>query len=203
VPNDCFSKASALFNGLKDIYEPAPKILPQIKSLLHTYPRFKPIGIRMCFYIMPASEYFAEDLKEDMTERSRNQLPYPKLKCFAQALLTTQRWPDLVHLVDGMDLTEEWGEENLYLGKPTEIETKYVVEKNSKIMSSRDDFPNTQPWAAKLGIPTKERRPKWQSIVARKKQRIGPYLPHDRYQTQFRRNGSIDPRLRDRRANLC
>lgn len=157
----------------------------------------------MFFGIMPASEYFLDDLKEDMIERSRNQLPYPKLEHLAQALLSTQRWPDLVHLVDGMDLTEEWGEENLYLGEPTEKEIQYVAEKNKKIMSSRDEFPNTQPWAARLGTSTKERRPKWQSIVARKKERIGPYLPHDRYQTQFRRNGSVDPRQRDRRANLC
>jgi hypothetical protein len=61
------------------------------------------------FLIMPASEYFVEDLNKNMLKHSRNQLPYPKLGYFAQDLLSTRRWADLVHLVDGMDLTEEWG----------------------------------------------------------------------------------------------
>jgi hypothetical protein len=65
------------------------------------------------FFNHAGIRYFVEDLNKNMLECSRNQLPYPKLGYFAQGPLSTRRWVDLLHLVDGMDLTE-WGYENLY-----------------------------------------------------------------------------------------
>jgi hypothetical protein len=45
-------------------------------------------------------------------------IPYPKLHVFAQALLERQSVGDLQDLVDGMDLSEEWGEEKLKYEDP-------------------------------------------------------------------------------------
>ncbi|KAI1843841.1 hypothetical protein JX266_009897 [Neoarthrinium moseri] len=168
VPTDKFSEAIAVFVRLHDEYEPADKILPQLRSLLHTYPRLKSKGIDMAFYIMPASEHFTEDFDETMMERSRNHIPYPKLEYFAQSLVRNQSWPELCHLVDGMDLTEDWGYENLYLGEADGKEIDFIANKNKKIMASYGDFPNLNPVLATLSPKPKDRRKKWLRIVGEK-----------------------------------
>ncbi|KAI1875052.1 uncharacterized protein JN550_002481 [Neoarthrinium moseri] len=184
VPTDKFSEAIAVFARLHDEYEPADKILPQLRSLLHTYPRLKPKGIDMAFYIMPASEHFTEDFDETMMERSRNHIPYPKLEYFAQSLVRNQSWPELCHLVDGMDLTEDWGYENLYLGEADGKEIDFIANKNKKIMASYGDFPNLNPVLATLSPKPKDRRKKWKRIVGEKERmdhkilgyvKTGPY----------------------------
>ncbi|KAI1877729.1 hypothetical protein JX265_003737 [Neoarthrinium moseri] len=184
VPTDKFSEAIAVFARLHDEYEPADKILPQLRSLLHTYPRLKSKGIDMAFYIMPASEHFTEDFDETMMERSRNHIPYPKLEYFAQSLVRNQSWPELCHLVDGMDLTEDWGYENLYLGEADGKEIDFIANKNKKIMASYGDFPNLNPVLATLSPKPKDRRKKWLRIVGEKERmdhkilgyvKTGPY----------------------------
>jgi hypothetical protein len=201
VPNDNFTGASTLFASHKD-FEPAGRILPQLYSLLHTYPRFKQKGVNFRFYILPASEYFISDLSESMLEFSiNNKVPYPKLEPFAQSLVSTQRWPELCQLVDGMDIDEGWGFANLQLGTPSEVELKYVEEKNKKIMSSYDDYPDSQPVGSRLSAKKLlNRSKKWKEIVAGKERRISPYLFPERYATKYRRKGSEDPRLKRNNA---
>jgi hypothetical protein len=48
-------------------------------------------------------------------EYSDNGIPYPKLQVFAQSLLDINNLTDLEDLIDGMNLTPEWGEEFLNL----------------------------------------------------------------------------------------
>ena len=48
-------------------------------------------------------------------ERSRSGLPYPRLEVFAQSLIDTKSLCDLEDLIDGMDLTEKWGQDHLDL----------------------------------------------------------------------------------------
>lgn len=60
--------------------------------------------------------------------------PYPNLEVFAQSLLDTQRLVDLTDLVDGMNLTEEWGEQHLDLDKTSDV--LYAEKKNEKIRAS-------------------------------------------------------------------
>ncbi|XXH02714.1 hypothetical protein Hte_009099 [Hypoxylon texense] len=103
VPNDQFLDASAIFTRLSDTYEPGPKILPQIESLLHTYPRLKQESLDFSFYIMPTPEYFVTDFDETMIGHSTNAVSYPKLDDFAQSLVSTHRWPELAQPIDGMD----------------------------------------------------------------------------------------------------
>ncbi|KAI2601793.1 hypothetical protein GGR54DRAFT_626957 [Hypoxylon sp. NC1633] len=198
VPNDQFSDASAIFTRRCDTYEPGAKILPQIRSLLHTYPRFKQKGVNFSFYIMPAFEYFIHDLDETMIERSKNDVPYPKLEHFAQSLVSTQRWPELAQLIDGMDLDEEWGTAHLHLGMPSQAEREYVEQKNIQYKSVQDQFPNSNLRIGTLSKTPMDRTEKWKALVGAKGSRIGLHLPKERYATQFRRKGSQDPRLRDR-----
>jgi hypothetical protein len=149
---------------------------------------------------MPASEWFVGDINESMLEFSRNGIPYPKMAPFAQSLVSNQDWPRLAHLIDGMDLSEEWGLENLYLGEPDEAEKNYVLDKNKKIRSSYGNFPNIKPGLATLFERPIDRKKKWQSLVREKERRIGFPLTKERYNTQFRRKGSEDPRFQPGRA---
>ncbi|KAI1258929.1 hypothetical protein F5Y18DRAFT_323786 [Xylariaceae sp. FL1019] len=198
VPNNDAARAAALFATSQD-YEPGDKILPQIKSLLDTYPLFKLKGVNFRIYIMPAFEYFLSDLDESMIEFSRNHnVPYPKLQPYAQSLVSTQRWPELVQLVDGMDIDEDWGTANLQLGMPSEAELEYVQQKNCKITASR---PGRNNAAGSLSSNKSFNRTKeWHEIVSTKELRIAPPYTPERYSTQFRRKGSGDPRFKEGKA---
>jgi len=48
-------------------------------------------------------------------EYSDNGIPYPKLDVFAQSLLDAHNFVDLEDLIDGMNLTAQWGEDYLDL----------------------------------------------------------------------------------------
>ncbi|KAI1444747.1 hypothetical protein F5Y02DRAFT_389045 [Annulohypoxylon stygium] len=196
VPTDCFEKASAMFTvtPLSETYEPRNKIQPQIGSLKHTYPQFALKGVNFSFFIIPAFEYFL-CCEPSKFERSSHNIPFPKLDCYAQSLLDTQRYLDLTNLIDGMDLSEEWGEEHLDLDKSGELE--YAKEKNGKIVSSLAEYPNSRP--SRLRETPMGLRQKWQTIVRTKQKRIGVEVPGHLYNTRFRTKGSPDPRLREDR----
>jgi hypothetical protein len=78
---------------------------------------------------VPASEPFI-NCDPDKCERSHGGILYPKLEPFAQNLLHTQNYTDLDHLVDGMDLDEEWGYANLNVDR---VPIEYIKRKNEMI----------------------------------------------------------------------
>ncbi|KAI1455992.1 hypothetical protein F4805DRAFT_254108 [Annulohypoxylon moriforme] len=196
VPTDSFRKASAMFTvtPLSETYEPWVKIQPQIGSLKHTYPQFALKGVNFFFFIIPAFEYFLR-CEPSNFEKSKRDIPFPKLDCFAQSLLDTQRYLDLTNLIDGMDLSEEWGEEHLDLDKLGELE--YAKEKNEKIIASLAEYPNSRP--SRLRDTPMDLRQKWQTLVRTKQNRIGIEVPGHLYSTRFRIKGSPDPRLQEDR----
>ncbi|KAH9885031.1 hypothetical protein F4778DRAFT_761696 [Xylariomycetidae sp. FL2044] len=200
VPDASFPDATAAFTSLGDKYEPAPGICPQLKSARNTYPRFKLKGVAFTFFVIPASEHFLGGLDATMIEHSsnNNNIPYPKLDVIAQSLVLNQHWPELAQLIDGMDLSEEWGYSNLHLDQFTPAELDYIANKNQKVKAA---------WEAVSGVDARggtistkvDRKKKWRTLVEGKESRIGPHLPHDRYLSQFRRKGSEDPRLKEGR----
>ncbi|KAI1389322.1 uncharacterized protein F4822DRAFT_196893 [Hypoxylon trugodes] len=193
VPNEDFKKASAMFtsNPLSDIYEPWTKILPQVRSLIHTYPRFTLKGVNFFFFIVPAFEYNIKWESSDL-EKSQLGIPFPKLELLARSLLDTQRQLELTNLVDGMDLSEEWGEEHLDLDRTGELE--YAGEKNKRLIASHCG--SREIPIPKLSEVPKDLRQQWQNIVRGKQRRINLELPKHLYSTRFRMVGSGDPRLR-------
>lgn len=80
----------------------------------HHYPRFKFVGLRLFFIILPSKSYHLE-VKPENIEFGPMGIPYPTLPAYAQSLLDGGNAVDLEDLVDGMNLTREWGEENLDL----------------------------------------------------------------------------------------
>lgn len=114
-------------------------------------------------------------------------LPYPKLHVYAQSLIDTQNGVDLEDLIDGMDLTEEWGEQNLDLEGDTD--SQWAQERGEALTADGAKFTVINPNA----VP---RRQYWQESVRNKKRRLGWKYSPEMYATRFRRHGSKDPRLR-------
>lgn len=197
VPDDLFDKATTLFSSapLDDKYDSWPKAMPQPGTLLHSYPRFTLKGFNFFFWFSPAFEYRASDFcgNPDKCEKSKLGVPYPKLEVFAQSLLDTQLFHDLENLVDGMNLTEEWGDEHLdFSGTGLE---EYIREKKRRFAETA---PKEGMWFG-MG-PCKDLKVRWQKIVRNKEKRVVPKLPAELYETRFRIRGSGDPRLRDRQV---
>lgn len=104
------------FEKLADVYQPfRPNVLIQAGSLVPHYPRFKLVG-KAVFFTLMTTQAVHMDLTPATIEYDRwIRIPYPRLSVYAQALLDTWKLTDLEDLVDGMNLTVQWGEQNLDL----------------------------------------------------------------------------------------
>lgn len=132
-------------------------------------------------------------------DRSLSGLPYPKLESYAQSLLYTQRRVDLCDLIDGMNLSEQWGEEHLDLDQTADV--AYAKDKNEQILASR--LPGEDPflYAGILSQPTSLREI-WQEAVRGKERRISVELPKEYFVTRFHAYGQGDPRLNTARTHV-
>jgi len=68
-------------------------------------------------------------------ETSKNGIPYASLVQFARSVLVQQLWADIQDLIDGMDLTIEWGERNLGFDTLQEESVKFVLRRNERLKS--------------------------------------------------------------------
>lgn len=96
---------------------------------------------------------------------------------------------EVQELVDGMDRDEEWGEENIDLDKPGEIE--YAKKKNERIRGSLKKFHTCIP--SMLRETLMDLRAKWRKIVCDKERWLLILIAKGRYITKYRRTGSLDP----------
>ncbi|KAJ4302019.1 hypothetical protein N0V88_002152 [Collariella sp. IMI 366227] len=186
VPDELFEKATTLFVHSLD-YKTLEPATPQPKSLVHTYPLFKLKGAEFTFALVPTFQS-SVDCDPTKCERSHNGIPYPQLRYFVQSLLDTQKYADLEDLIDGMNLDEAWGAENLDLdGVPRE----HINRKNEKICESLPGLPGLM---ASLST-TPDARREWAQALQGKRSRMVPKYPEDKYATRFRLLESPDPRL--------
>ncbi|KAM5438511.1 hypothetical protein MferCBS31731_005088 [Microsporum ferrugineum] len=164
IPDSQLERAVEVFTSNRDILEPCgPLPLRRSGSLDHKYPRFKAVG----------------------------RLPYPKLHVYVQSLIDTKNKVDLADLVDGMDLTEDWGMKYLNLEGDTDTEWLENLVQRLKEDGPKDRFmfvfPQPMP---RLKI--------WKEFVETKQSRMGWKYSSELYATRFRRYGSKDPRSRYR-----
>jgi hypothetical protein len=226
VPTHLVESASQIFQSEPNnqIYEMNPGGKPQRDPLLQLFPRFKIKGVDLYFTIIAADLVHLECIPSKL-ERSQMGIPYPKLEVFAQSLLETNDEVALADLIDGMNLTEEWGLENLDLEGTHDI--SWVKKRNEKInrnLPKPDLLPCTpEPdanglattqkeakEAASLTLPETDNDPYltelpiafskkevWTDIVNTKERRPGPECPTDVFATRFYpRKGGGDPRLK-------
>ncbi len=192
MPDELFEEAKTLFAQHPD-YTMLKSVMPEPRSLIHTYPFFKLQGTVFTFFIVPAHES-SIDCSPNKCERSHSGISYPKLEHFAQGLLDAQKYHDLEDLVDGMDLDDVWGVANLQLGR---IPIDSINRKNEVI---RESLPGLPGLIASLSTVPDGRR-SWTAAVQGKRSRMFPKRSEAIYATRFRLVGSPDPRLdRDRQV---
>ncbi|KAH6717576.1 hypothetical protein BKA61DRAFT_598006 [Leptodontidium sp. MPI-SDFR-AT-0119] len=190
VPAHLFVYASSLLLSPPhaNTYITAPPYAIQPKSLMHTYPRYKCDGLNLFFQILPSSD-FHFDCEPPNFVRSSNSLPYPKLGVFIQSLIDTHDRVALCDVVDGTDITEKWGLENLDLSGTNDVD--WAKKKNDTIRA------HLGSWNVFYLIPTTavSRRDTWEEIVQGKEARLGFKHPKELFATRFRLRASEDPWL--------
>jgi hypothetical protein len=100
----------------------------------------------------------------------------------------------LTDLIDGIDLTEQWGSEHLTLD--TENDSAWIRRKNEKIRVSVPFTPNS----CLLELPTNTSNLKetWVERIRSKERQIGAEFAAGYWATRFRSRGSPDPRSTER-----
>lgn len=195
-------QATAAFALDKQHYEPRPSLNPGLKPLAHTYQRFAALDFHtdagenetgFCFRVVPATEYFAMSFAfARAVERSRRRgVPFPKLDALARRLLHAQRYHDVEDLVDGMGLSEAWGDECLDLDGP--VQTDYIRERNARTATSLVAL-GLRPALAML-VEMPRVREAWEDIVRGKEKRVDPSF-QGVFEAQYRAKGAGDPRDR-------
>lgn len=156
-----------------------------VGKLLRTFPRFKVVG-QCVFWVIVTASYCNLPCNTTNIVKSIGGLPYPKLSVYAQSLLDTQNGTDLEELIDGMDLSEQWGEKNLYLDADIDVEWARRRKDAVQVIGGNPAF---------LGLSTtpRQRRVAWQASVRRKEARMGLKKPVELYATRWRRHESQDP----------
>ncbi|KAH7174260.1 uncharacterized protein B0J16DRAFT_180863 [Fusarium flagelliforme] len=157
-------------------------------SLLHTYHRFQGKDTDFYFILVPAQDVHIACEPANIT-RSLRGLPYPKMDVFIQSCLDTGNKLQLCDVVDGTDLPEEWGEENLDLEGFNDVDWAKDINKRGR------EFENGKfsHWAPFARDGQMSRREMWQSMVRTKKDRLDWTKPSDVFITQYRIIGDPDP----------
>ncbi len=155
-------------------------------TLLRSFPRFKATN-STDFWVLVTASFAHITFESGNVEKSKGGLPYPSLISFAQNLLDTQNDVDLEDLMDGMNLSEEWGEEHLELDKDIDVLW-------ARRQLAMYDNAGVDEMFVNLDIEPRKRRVDWQRVSRNKEARIGFKKSKDIYATRFRRHGSKDPR---------
>ena len=157
----------------------------------HIYPRFKFVGKCLFFKVIPDLEYHFICVPSNIEHSPFSLLPFPTASAFVQALIDGYRLGDLEDLIDGLDLDEDWGEQNLDLDSYTDSTRM----RNAAEREGVDDI---------LLCDRHKKRDIWRGHVSAKQKRMGIKYPTHLYATRFRKFGSQDPRekVKEQREKL-
>ncbi|KAJ2899147.1 UDP-glucose 6-dehydrogenase [Zalerion maritima] len=167
----------------------------QVGSLQHTYPRFKKKGIAFKFVLIPDWDAHFECDASNF-QISSNGLSYPRLDVLLQSLIDTQDKLALIDLIDGTDLSEQWGHDHLCLDGTTDLE--WAKKKNKQIVEANGGNAYT---ALAVSTQNISRKDLWDSLVRKKGARRGWKTPDTLFSTQYRLHGSPDPWTQDRQCS--
>ncbi|GKZ25928.1 hypothetical protein AbraIFM66951_002463 [Aspergillus brasiliensis] len=182
-----FEHAVELFTSRKDILEPCgPNPLKSPNLLNHKYPRFKAIGWATFWLLVPGN-YCHLIVEHENIEWSLGALPYPKLPVYVQSAIDSKSLLDLEELIDGMDLSEEWGHRELDLEGHTD--TKWLED---RAQAFRDD--GVDEMFIFVDPTPVLRREIWTHAIQNKQRRLGWKYSPETHATRYRKYGSKDPR---------
>jgi hypothetical protein len=193
VPTEEVTRAAAILRSHDSVYAPfGPSAVKALEGMHYLFPRFKVQGIALFFVITSAQECHIPCRPENF-ERSKTGIPYPKLSVYAQSLLDTNNLVDLDDLIDGMNLSVDWGIDNLQLDGNIDMEWgRWKIDKLRKAGTSE------------IGLPlhlevTQSRRKVWEHAAsAKQKRKRQGWKFLEKHPTRFWHEGQKDPRLRDR-----
>ncbi|KAJ5915226.1 hypothetical protein N7454_011121 [Penicillium verhagenii] len=191
VPDDKVSEAISLLSDdsmASKIHAVPPIPIPQPSSLSHTYSRFKGRGVHFYFLIVPAYHVHIPS-GPFRIRRSLNGIPYPTLQALMQSFLDMNDDVSLCDCIDGSNMSEEWGVQNLQLDGTNDLEW------TRKMNIGAADAARGRGWLFVHYFPTStiSRREHWESRVRSKKARLGWTTPDAIFDTRFRLKGSPDP----------
>ncbi len=172
-------------------YEVATSPPPVPWSLRHTYPCLRLKGYNFWVVLAPSSDYFVDPGQPEHVERSLNGVPYASLVQYSRSLLLLQMMPDLADFIDGMDLTVEWGAENIGFEALQEESGKFWELRNERVEKNGDSCGR---------LETKVLEEVWKDRANKEAKglRIEP-MKQGRYFTRWRRfKAPEDPRTKER-----
>lgn len=159
--------------------------------LFDTYPAFKLLAVEHVYFRVVSAQAAHITCEPSNFEWSKQQLPYPKLVSLVQSVIDTQDGVGLEDVVDGMDLSEQWGLD--YLELSSYDNSLWADWANARI---KVKDPGAKGFLVCGGAFDRKKR--WQGKVKGKQTRLGFKFPKERYATRFRSHGSPDPRTLDR-----
>jgi hypothetical protein len=191
VPDDKLAAAEALFSNRPNEFEPF-RPLPMVSRqyLDGFFPRFKFVGISLFLVILPSRASHLKCCSENI-EYSAIGLPYPRLPVYVQSLLDTLNRVDLTDVIDGMNLTPEWGETNLTLDGTVDPDWgRWAADLRASGKAREDQIPN---WCRN---PPKRRDLWMEASTTESKLKRQGIKRFPGYETKYWRTGQKDPRSR-------
>ncbi|KAJ3465070.1 hypothetical protein MRS44_005728 [Fusarium solani] len=160
VPAHQVEDTEQIFRG-NDLYEPVKLLPPVVKSLRHLNPTFQLKGVGYFFFLTPSSRCFI-NLEMENCDISKKGILYPKMPQFARSLLVLQNGSNIADFIDGMDLDEEWAEENIDFDDLQVKGVEFSKMQNAELQAAR---------LGELNVRINYRE-LWNAIVSEKEGRI-------------------------------
>jgi hypothetical protein len=186
-------RANELFVAKAKEYQPTEPLASSLfvtTSMDALYQRFKFVGLKLAFILMPDKAAHLE-CKDNNIELDSQSMPYPKLSVFAQSLLDVYDGSNLEDLIDGAILSTDWGLKNLDLD---------TLGDEDWWNWRHDLLSKFHGKASTVTIPPIKRLrgnklEYWKAISSTegKQKRLGLKYPPDLYETRFHKRKRDDP----------
>lgn len=137
-------------------------------------------------------------ISPDNLTRSIRGLPYPKLGVFIQSCLERAEKLELDDVIDGSNVSEQWGEEFLDLEGTNDI--NWAERMHQKGVEFAKGDRDLERWVFFRTVDFSKRE-LWQEAVRNKGRMRGLDKPGSVFLTQYRAIGSSDPWLED--SDVC
>jgi hypothetical protein len=188
VPTECLDDVAGKLQK-SGKWEPfRPSAMTTVMEIDQSFPRFKRI-VMACFLVVLSSQNCHIPCSFENIEQGQTGLPFPKLAVCVQSFLNTHNEVDLDDLVDGMNLTEEWGRENLKLDGVTDVE--WAKWKNQKLKQINGE--HCFKWTER---PINVRGTWERAVSADREKKAQGWKFSQHPETRFWRRGQRDPRRR-------
>jgi len=199
IPDDKLEAARSLLlaGNAHARYEAARPPPPVPWSRRHALPCLRRKGYNFWFILWLSSYCFVDPSRAEHVDKSMNGVPYASLVQFARSLLLQQLTPDIADFIDGMDLTADWGAQNIGFETLQEESVKFIESRN-QLVENDDQGQSKNSHCGWLSPRSMDSLWNESASQEAKDRRIEP-MKKGRYFTRWRRIRSPgDPRTKDR-----